>query len=362
MRQLKKSMLRVISFTLSFFTMISVIVCDSYAMTLSPFENDEEMIVCNYEVESECITVNFNKIGIYSVYTKDKLLNTYNLVKTISCSNALNIEGLKPAEKYTFYVFKGNSPDDVNFISTIEFNTKPHTPEFRSIDASYNKIIISWDYYNLATNCYELFRSTDGKNFQLLNKITESDKDGFCYIDNDVKENTVYYYKLRACEVMSDKTLKGNFSKSVKTATTTKMGIPKNVSGKCKTYAYYDAVTCKSSKQYELLNSDKCYTDKKTGIRMIDDCYCIALGSFYGSNIGQKYVITLSTGEKFKAILCDQKSDRHTNKVTHQYSVKNKDIVEFYIDREYLPSQVDGDYSALPQFRGNVASIEKVNL
>ena len=44
---------------------------------------------------------------------------------------------------------------------------------------------------------------------------------------------------------------------------------------------------------------------------MVDDCYCAALGSYYGSNIGQKYLIRLSSGKQFKIILCDQKSDKH---------------------------------------------------
>ena len=118
-------------------------------------------------------------------------------------------------------------------------------------------------------------------------------------------------------------------------------------------------MTCKSTPQYKLLNSDECYTDPETGIRKVGDYYCIALGSYYGSKIGQKYIITLSSGKKFKAILCDQKSDRHTDE-NHQYAVKNQDIIEFYIDRAYKPAAVDGSYDVLPQFKGAVVSIEKI--
>lgn len=138
---------------------------------------------------------------------------------------------------------------------------------------------------------------------------------------------------------------------------TVKMGLP-SVSGSTKTYAYYTAVTAKSSPQYKLLNSSKCHTDPKTGIRMVGDYYCIALGSYYGSTIGTKYKITLSTGKSFKAILCDQKANRHTDS-NNQYAVRNKDIVEFYVEKSKIPSCVNGDYSALSQFKGSIVSIEK---
>lgn len=143
------------------------------------------------------------------------------------------------------------------------------------------------------------------------------------------------------------------------------MGLP-NVSGKCKTYAYYKAVTVKSSPAYAVLNSGtykgkkyNTYTDEKTGIRMVDDCYCAALGTFYGTEKGTKYKITLSTGRSFKIILCDTKSNRHTDK-NHQYARRNKDIVEFYVERGKIPKNVRGNYNALDQFKGSITKIEKI--
>lgn len=84
---------------------------------------------------------------------------------------------------------------------------------------------------------------------------------------------------------------KDRFSDAVEAEIPEEMGLPE-VSGETKTYAYYTAVTAKGSPQYALLNSDECYTDEETGIRMIGDYYCVALGSFYGSTIGTRYRIT----------------------------------------------------------------------
>ena len=147
-------------------------------------------------------------------------------------------------------------------------------------------------------------------------------------------------------------------AEEIEVLTTEPMALPK-VSGSCKTYAHYTSVTAKETAQYKLLNSDECYTDKETGIRMVDDCYCAALGSYYGSTMGQKYLIRLSSGEQFKIILCDQKSDKHTDD-KNQYAVKNKDIIEFYIDENYKHPNVIGDYGILPQFEGSIVSIEKI--
>lgn len=143
------------------------------------------------------------------------------------------------------------------------------------------------------------------------------------------------------------------------------MGLP-NVSGACKTYAYYTAVTLKSSPAYAVLNSGsyngvdfETYTDPETGIRMVDDCYCAALGSYYGKTMGVKYRITLSTGKQFKIILCDQKSDRHTDS-NHQYAVRNQDVVEFYVEKSQIPNNIRGSYNNLDQFNGDIVSIEKI--
>lgn len=76
---------------------------------------------------------------------------------------------------------------------------------------------------------------------------------------------------------------KSRFSHPVTVKTTKTLKLPK-VSGACKTYAYYDAVTDKTSPAYAVLNSGtyrgvtyKTTTDETTGIRMVGEYYCAAL-------------------------------------------------------------------------------------
>lgn len=96
------------------------------------------------------------------------------------------------------------------------------------------------------------------------------------------------------------------------------------------TFMEYTAVTSKDSSQYKLLNSEKA---KDKGIyRKIDGYYAVALGSYYGSRIGTKYIITFKQADgstkSIKAILGDQKSDEHTDS-KHQHHTQDKSVVEF---------------------------------
>ena len=132
------------------------------------------------------------------------------------------------------------------------------------------------------------------------------------------------------------------------------MQLPEGTDGSTKTYMDYTTVTSQGSNQYHLLNSEKAYS--KDGFRMYDGYYCIALGSYYGNQIGTKYYITLSNGNTLRCILGDQKSDRHTND-THQYAVKNHDVVEFIVDKLALSG---GDVSEIEGFDGSIVSIKRI--
>lgn len=304
-----------------------------------------------YELKNTTLNINFSELGIYSVYKKTNILPFFinsvvdknkELVYSSALTNNLSIPELIKGNSYEFYVYEGNFPNDENFIKKIKFTIAPEIPKDISFESYSNKVIIKWSSVN-NTDFYYIYRN--GKCIATSKNNTFTDK--------DLKDNTVYQYQI--CSVSND--VKSAKSDIIETKTTKKYQA--KVSGKCKTWANYQAVTDTSSPQYKLLNSDECYTDQETGIRMVDDCYCVALGSYYGSKIGQKYLIKLSSGNKFKAILCDQKSDRHTDE-KHQYAKKNKDIIEFYIDKAYKPSCVDGSYNALSKFKGSVVSIEKI--
>ena len=123
-----------------------------------------------------------------------------------------------------------------------------------------------------------------------------------------------------------------------------------------KSFTYYTSLS-QHSPQGEL--QQQAYTDEN-GLRKVGDYYCAALGSYYGTTIGDKYVVTLSTGKTFKMILCDAKSDAHTD-ANHQYTVRNGCVSEFYVDRDRLNSMAksSGNISSIPGFEGDVVSIIK---
>lgn len=116
--------------------------------------------------------------------------------------------------------------------------------------------------------------------------------------------------------------------------------VPNDVQG-CKsyniTYMAYTTVTSKTSNQYQLLYSDACYTDKKTGIRMVDGRYCIAMGSYYTHKVGQKVDLVFEDGRVVHCIIGDCKSDAHTD-TTHRFHSVDGSVAEFVVDYEYFNS------------------------
>ena len=131
--------------------------------------------------------------------------------------------------------------------------------------------------------------------------------------------------------------------------------LPSNF-GAFKSYTDYRCLS-RSSAQWKL--QEQAYTDEN-GLRKIDDAYLVALGSYYGTKLGVRYTVTLSTGNQFGIILCDSKDDRHTNE-THQYTLSNNCVIEFYVETEALPKKVrqSGSISAIEGFEGSIVSIEK---
>ena len=132
--------------------------------------------------------------------------------------------------------------------------------------------------------------------------------------------------------------------------------LPSNF-GSFKSYTDYRCLS-RSSAQWKL--QEQAYTDEN-GLRKIGDAYLAALGSYYGTKLGVRYTVTLSTGNQFDIILCDSKDDRHTNK-THQYTTASGCVLEFYVETEKMPKKVRqlGSISAIEDFKGNVVSIEKI--
>ena len=127
--------------------------------------------------------------------------------------------------------------------------------------------------------------------------------------------------------------------------------------GEFKCYMDYKCITDTSSPQYQL--QLEAWADEN-GLRRVGDFYCVALGSAFGSEIGTKYIITLSSGRELLVILADQKADRDTiPDHTRDYSGA---VVEFVVETEALPGAVrtTGDVSSIPGFEGEIEQIRMV--
>lgn len=152
------------------------------------------------------------------------------------------------------------------------------------------------------------------------------------------------------------------------TAKFTPLGVP-DINSSFKTYMSYTAVTDKQSPQYKYINTYG-WTDEQGFMRsgadwdmgINDDYYLIALGSYYGTEIGTKYKITLDTGKVFYGVLADCKDNRHTNS-TNQYVSHNKNIVEFIVNTKILNKDVKyhGSANVYAPLNGSITSIERID-
>ncbi|MCM1578415.1 MAG: hypothetical protein NC078_06425 [Ruminococcus sp.] len=128
-----------------------------------------------------------------------------------------------------------------------------------------------------------------------------------------------------------------------------------------KTYMDYRAITNKRSAQYKL--QQQAYTDEQ-GLRRIDDDVCVALGTGYASKCGERFEITLDSGNTFTAIVGDIKSDAHTDS-TNRYvelSEGRGDMVEFIVDTKELDKKIRrmGSIGGYEEYSGSVTNIVKL--
>lgn len=128
-----------------------------------------------------------------------------------------------------------------------------------------------------------------------------------------------------------------------------------------KTHMGYQTITCKSSPQYKL--EQKAHTDSESGIRMVDDCYLVAVGSYYADQIGEKLLVTMTSGKQVLCMVGEFKSDRHTDP-SHRYHVGGyEDGVYYPGDGSVLEFIADSSiYSTekIPEvFDGNIHCIQK---
>ena len=105
----------------------------------------------------------------------------------------------------------------------------------------------------------------------------------------------------------------------------------------------------------------KYHLDNNTGVWMVGDRYCIAVGSYYTKTIGKKIDIVLKHNNKthvLKCITADSKDDKDT--VSKHRIHKDGSVVEFVVNTSSLPqkAKVMGDISyAGKKFKGKISKI-----
>lgn len=124
-----------------------------------------------------------------------------------------------------------------------------------------------------------------------------------------------------------------------------------------KSYTNYTLLS-KRSIQWKL--QERAYTDEN-GLRKIGNYYLAAMGSYYSTTIGDKFRLTTDTGAVFDIMLCDGKSDRHTDS-RHMYTTANNCMVEFYVDTTKLNRKAKraGSLGVLPEFSGSIVKVESL--
>ena len=123
-----------------------------------------------------------------------------------------------------------------------------------------------------------------------------------------------------------------------------------------KSYMDYRCITLTTSKQYKLQNSIA-YTGDY-GIRMVNGRYCVALGSYYTTTIGQYIDVELENGNVIKAILADCKADKDTKSTNKMHP--DGSVVEFVVDTRVLNSTARemGDLSYVNDWNSKVVNIK----
>lgn len=112
-----------------------------------------------------------------------------------------------------------------------------------------------------------------------------------------------------------------------------------------KSFMDYRSITDEESQQYKLQHWYNTQTDKY-GIRVIDNRYCVAIGSYFSSDIGQYFDIVLENGVVIPCILADIKADVHTDN-NNIITKHNGCMSEFVVDENKLSDTVKlhGDMS-----------------
>ncbi len=140
------------------------------------------------------------------------------------------------------------------------------------------------------------------------------------------------------------------------------------------------AITDRTSEQWKLFNEGKYGTvsHDRWGLAYIEEggikWYCNAFGTYYTQHIGEKFRVTLESGETIYVITCDVKADAHTHAGNNNSSTAcvsgDGSMMEFYgyVSSQTIPMlNAQGFYSLNTNFddehkwEGAVVKVEKMN-
>lgn len=113
-----------------------------------------------------------------------------------------------------------------------------------------------------------------------------------------------------------------------------------------KSYMSYKAICLNGSNEL-YLQRNYAVTDEN-GLRIIDNRYCVAMGTYFNLSIGQYFDLVLANGTVIPCIMSDTKSDRHTD-TNNVYTIHSNCCSEFIVDTNYLSQNVKN--------RGNISYV-----
>lgn len=133
------------------------------------------------------------------------------------------------------------------------------------------------------------------------------------------------------------------------------MDVPSNNS--FKSYMDYRKVTDIKSEQYAFLQICE---DSACGIMLSEGRYCIAVGSYYTTEIGTRIDLVMENSSIVPCIVAECKNNDHTDTLNQQHLV-DKSVIEFVVNVDNLSDYVRytrGDCSFCdPRLEGEISSI-----
>lgn len=197
------------------------------------------------------------------------------------------------------------------------------------------------------TSTYVNIREQPSKNSEVIKQVSFNERviiignklTNGCWYTVDLNDKTGYIHK----DYVSDKTINYKI-----------YNVPY---AKNKTWMPYTTITSRRSKQYKL--QQKAYTGDY-GIRMVNERYCVALGSHFECKIGQYFDLILANGTVIPCIMSDQKANKHTDSA-NIITTSTNCLSEFIVDRNALNYEAkrDGDISSCcPEWKSVVKQIK----